>query len=285
MRSVLRLAVAVLLLLCMAGAAEAATYNITVYVKDMSAQPLLNSTVTLDSTQQTATDGSTTFSSIPEGNHGVLCEASGYQPANFVIDLTSDLDLTTYLSNASRGGHLTTIQFFNGLVAADSVLVEVFYDDTMISSAYAGGDGRVAFWLESSKLYTIRANQSCNYTLMPAYNKYAWQLCDQAGYVWTNESVNTNLTNYTTDYSDEPWSLQNLTGDWLETEQGLGPLGQGILSSIVVWIVMGFGVLSNAVIGVGVLVVMAILGIVSWIIVLFCGMTVVSLYILRGGIG
>lgn len=284
MRSVLRLAVAVLLLLCMAGAAEAATYNVTVYVKDMSAQPILNSTVTLG-TEQTATDGSTIFYDILEGYHNVYCEASGYQSASFVINLTSDLDLTTYLSNESAGGHLTTIQFFNGLVAADDILVEVFYDSVTISSAYTGGDGRVAFWLESNRLYTIRANQSCNYSLMPAYNKYAWQLCDQAGYVWTNESVNTTLTNYTTDYSDEPWSLQNLTGEWLETELGLEPLGQGILSSIVVWVVMGFGVLSNAVIGVGVLAVLAILGIVSWIIVLFCGMTIVALYILRGGIG
>jgi len=284
MRSVLCLAVAVLLLLCMAGAAEAATYDVTVHVKDMSAQPILNSTVTLG-TPQTATNGSTTFYAVLEGYHNVYCEASGYQPAYFVINLTSNLDLTTYLSNSSAGGHFTTIQFFNGLVAADDILVEVFYNDSIISSAYTGGDGRVAFWLESNRLYTICANQSCNYTLTPAYNKYAWQLCDQAGYVWTNESVNTNLTNYTTDYSEEPWSLQNITGEWLETDQGLGPLGQGILSSIIVWIVMGFGVLSNAVIGVGVLVVMAILGIVSWIIVLFCAMTVIAVYILRGGIG
>ncbi len=280
----LRVMVALLLLLCLTGTAQA--YFVNVSVKNMAAQPILNATVTLDSTQMTATLGYTNFTSIAAGTHNLLAEAYNYQSASFVIDLTSDLYLSAYLSNQTAGGRITVIQFYYGLYPAKNILTKVYYNESLTSSKYTGDDGRVAYWLESSKTYRINANISCNYSIVPGFDAYAFQMCDAAAYKWSNETVDTNLTNYTkNDTSGGNWSLQNLTGSYLENDLGISPLGQGILSSIVTWTVMGFNVVSGGVLGIGVLVMLALLGIVSWVIVLFCGMTLVAMYVLEGKIG
>ncbi len=280
-----RIVIALLLLLCMAETTQA--YWVNVSVKNHATQPVLNATVTLDSTTQTAILGYTNFTSIAAGTHSLIVKASTYQEASFAIDLTDNLILNVYLSNATAGGHLTTIQIMKGLIPAKAVLVKTFYNESLISSSYTGDDGRVAFWLESNKMYRINANSSCNYSLIPAFDRYTFQLCgNESTYKWSNQTGSTNLTNYTVnDTSGGNWSLQNITSSYLTSDIGLGPLAQGILSSIVLWCLMGFNVTSSGVIGIGGMVVMAFLGILSWVIVLFCGMTVIAMHLLEGKLG
>lgn len=87
-----------------------------------------------------------------------------------------------------------------------------------------------------------------------------------------------NVTSYNVTYDqNHTWAVQNFTSSYLNSSIGLGMLGQGTLAGIVNWLVVGAGgwlatIFTSAV--------MAYLGVMSWVTILFFALTAISLHVL-----
>ena len=147
-----------------------------------------------------------------------------------------------------------------------------------------GSNGAAVFNMTQDVRYTmtfIHTEHGINETrvLYPIDSRY---------YIYINESytydpgnVSTELTNYSTTNTSRGWAFHNLTSTDLNSTIGLGMLGQGIVASTAIWVIVGAGGPTTAF---AAITAMAALGIVTWILALFCGMTTVALYILGGKI-
>jgi hypothetical protein len=161
---------------------------------------------------------------------------------------------------------------------------------TETQNAITDNLGHVVFWMNSTINYNIsfvNLSAGINKTVQIFPIESAYTICvdSSCSISFQYGNVSSNLTNYTITYTDNtstPWSIQNLTNASLNSTIGVGSTGQGILAGIITWIVVGAG---GTVTAFAVLAIMAWLGIITWIMLLFCVMTGISLFVLRGWLG
>lgn len=268
--------------------ASATWLNVTAENKN-TLEAITNFTVTINGTTESSVNGSVNYT-IGLGTHLVIVQAAGYYAnAKYVIVIGNQSEVFSLTPHGTFDlPHYVQfiVQSMNGTRYPD-VLVTV-YDDFgtyAIYSGLTGGDGAFGCQLIEDRRYNITFYKSpdidFNRIIYPVDIKYIIYIEQNVTFTTVN-ITNTTLTNYTTVYTNRSWSLQNLTSTDLNSSIGLGPLGQGIISSGVVWVVVGAGGVGAAV---AVSVVLAMLGIVSWVMVIFCVITVIALYVLQEKIG
>lgn len=255
-------------------------------VDSITGNPILNFTASVNGMTTTVGDGDAEFY-LYWGLYTVTATSTSYYSSseNVLVDQNRsvEISLTPIVTKYYDPRHYVEfiLTALNG-TRYPNVEVNVYIGDSVTALHTNTTDtlGSVVFELDQDVKYrltfidaTLGINEEIE--VFPIDVRY---------YVYIDESitfdpgnVSTNLTNYTVNYTTRPWSLQNLTSAEVNSTIGLGLLGQGIVASIVMWVVVGAGGPAVGIIAVSG---MAMLGIVSWIMVLFCGMTTVSLYIL-----
>lgn len=265
-------------------------YTLTIAARDAStSSPLSTFTTTVDGTQTLTTNGTTTHS-LDYGIYLVSVGADDYISASeytlMIMDRSIELSLSRY-SDDTGGIYYQShyVEFIltslNGTRYPD-VAVNVYVEDnvTALYTDTTGSLGSVVFEMDQNVKYRLTFIDAIlgineEIELFPIDIKYYVYIDESI--TFGAENVSTDLTNYTVNYTTRPWSLQNLTSAEINSTIGLGLLGQGIVASVVLWVVVGAGGLAVGFISICAL---AMLGIVTWIMVLFCTMTAISLYIL-----
>lgn len=287
-------------------------YHVTIRAKDSVTDGYLSTfTVTADSGSnsitQTVTNGTVSFTTS-EGLYYITASASGYYGAAGYYLITADrnieFSLTPYtntngsLVNIPGFGsqrYLHYVQFIpqriNGTRYAGILANYTATDSngsTLTGSGTTGSDGIVGFEMTQNLSYTITFTNASlgidkTITVYPISDVYTVCIDTNCTNTFVTGSItNATLTNYTTNYTSKPWSVQNLTNTTLTSDIGLGPTGQGILAGITMWFVVGAGGPVTAIVSMAIL---AWLGIVTWVMLLFVTMTAISVYVLRGWLG
>lgn len=276
------------------------TNEITIRARDDSTGSyLLNFNADIDGDIETTTTGLITYD-VEDGVYYVSCWADGYyMDIESLGVVTSDqsvtfdlipINTTNIYEIPGLGGldYLHYVRFIltdlNGTMY-NNVNTTVYENSTAILVGITGDDGAVGFELNQNVSYTltfINDSQGINIsrTLYPVESLYFVYLEDSVGFSTGN--VSTNLTDFNITYFNESFSLQNITGSYLTSNMGFNALSQGIIAGGVNWIIIGAGGPFAAIIST---VIMAVLGILSWAVVLFTVMTIISIWVLKGNIG
>jgi hypothetical protein len=231
------------------------------------------------------------------GIYKVEVTADGYYVGIDYATVIDDTELTLYLVPIEESGegiyypsHYVSflVQSITGERYAGintTVYIAADSNSTAIYSDVTGSDGVVGFELNETTLYRltfVNATQGIgeSFTLYPIDTEYIVIVSSSISFV--TETPDTNLTNTTVEYTNQTWSIQNLTGDYLSTTLGISHTGQGVIAATICWATC---TVACGVPTIAVLAILAQLGVVSWILVLFTGMTMLSIYILGGKIG
>lgn len=273
----------------------------TVIAKDSLTYATISSfTATFDGIEKSTTSGSIAFGNVSYGLYSLEVLATGHSSSTSSVLVVDDSTTTVYLESTVAGStdpgagtyyppHYVEFIVTNSTGALyEGVSVSATWTDslgaTLQINDVTGSNGAAVFNMTQNLQYTLtftHIGHGIDETrvLYPIGNLY---------YIYINESytfdpgnVSTELTNYSTTNTSREWAIHNLTNHDLNSTIGLGILGQGIVASTVVWCIVGAGGPAAAFAAIAA---MAALGIVTWILVLFCGMTAVSLYILGGKI-
>ncbi len=261
-------------------------YNLTITATDSSTgAPLTSFAATVEDETISTTTGSAVYT-LDYGLYYVTVASNGYYSSSVYAFLDEDesleLELTPTASQYYAPHNVKFTVMFEGATCEG---VEVTANCTTgAMDKITGTDGAVVFEMTETTRYTmtfIHTGHGIDETrvLYPIGNHY---------YIYINESytydpgnVSTELTNYSTTNTSRDWAIHNLTSHDLNSTIGLGMLGQGIVASTAIWVIVGAGGPATAFAAIAA---MAALGIVTWILALFCGMTTVALYILGGKI-
>lgn len=229
------------------------------------------------------------------GIYKVEVTADGYYVGIDYATVIDDTELTLYLVPIEESGegiyypsHYVSflVQSITGeRYEGINTTVYIAADSNAIYSDVTGSDGVVGFELNETTLYRltfVNATQGINeeFTLYPIDTEYIVIVSSSISFDPGTPDI--NLTNTTIQYTNQSWSVQNLTGDYLSTTLGISHTGQGVIAATICWATatIACGVPTLIVLGI-----LAQLGVVSWIMVLFTGMTMLSIYILGGKIG
>ena len=231
------------------------------------------------------------------GIYKVEVSVDGYYVGIDYATVVSDTEITLYLVPVDDSGdgiyypsHYVSfiVQSITGTPYANviaSVYNAASSSGTAIYSDVTGSDGVVGFELNETTLYRITFVDVAQgideeFTLYPIDTEYVVIVSSSISFI--TETPDTNLTNTTVEYTNQSWSIQNLTGDYLSTTLGISHTGQGVIAATICWATC---TVACGVPTIAVLAILAQLGVVSWIMVLFTGMTMLSIYILGGKIG
>ena len=237
----------------------------------------------------TGSNGYYVFTDLTAGQvYSLQAKADRYLDSSIAI-ITADTDPITKnfyllddLTDTEWWWYVSFIlQSLNGTRYSD-VVTTVYIGDavTPYATGITGDDGAVVFHLDKHVKYRITfidAAQGISETrtLYPLSNQYYIYI--DGSLTFEPGNVSTELTNYTTNYTTRPWSIQNMTAIELNSSIGLGLLGQGIIASIVLWVVVGAG---GPVTGFACMAGLCMMGVISWVMLLFVGMCCVSIAIL-----
>lgn len=273
----------------------------TVIAKDSLTYATISSfTATFNGIEKSTTSGSIAFDNISYGLYSLEVSATGHYSSTSSVLVVDDSTTTVYLGSTVADStdpgagtyyppHYVEFIVTNSTgVLYEGVTVSATWIDslgaTMQMDDVTGTNGAAVFNMTQNLQYTmtfIHTGHGISETrvLYPIGNLY---------YIYINESytydpgnVSTELTSYSTTNTSRDWAIHNLTSTDLNSTIGLGMLGQGIVASTAIWVIVGAGGPATAFAAIAA---MAGLGIVTWILALFCGMTTVALYILGGKI-
>ena len=268
------------------------TYNLTVTAVNSQTGTAIQSFTAVTETESINTANGSAVFSLGYGLYYVQVAATGYYPSfgYAFLDENEPLEVELTPTSIYYAPHYVkfTVKTPCGTLYS-GVDVNVYLGDAATQydcykNGTTGTDGAVVFMMTETTRYTmtfIHTEHGINETrvLYPIDSRY---------YIYINESytydpgnVSTELTNYSTTNTSRGWAFHNLTSTDLNSTIGLGMLGQGIVASTAIWVIVGAGGPTTAF---AAITAMAALGIVTWILALFCGMTAVSLYILGGKI-
>lgn len=264
-------------------------YNMTVHAKDYSNNTIYEFYAQVNGTTKNTTNGTIYFTDLEEGTYTVNVWGEPYELSSYSVSISgSDAVLNATLMSAisalSSVYQPTTFIVMRDWTPLAGANVSVWYNGILQNMALTGNDGAAVFYLFPNRKYTITVNGTeKEVEVMPSMDTY---------YIMMPTSPYT-LTSYYQPYnyslSSNQSVLSGIVNPATMEAMGFGELGKGIITSSVMWTVMagssvlhlGMGV---SAIGLLALIVMALLGMVSWFVVLLCGLTVVGVYILRGGL-
>ena len=264
-------------------------YVLTVTATDATtSSPLSTFSTTVDGTLIN-TDNGTTTHYLDYGLYLVTAGAEGYMASSeyalMIMDRSIEFSLSREDSqNEYNLDYAHYVKFIltslNGTRYSD-VTVTVSDGQTGITD----DEGGVGFEMSQNTSYTltfVNLSQGILFsrTLYPVESLYYVYLEESVGFSTGN--VSANLTDFNITYFNDSFSLQNITGSYLTSTMGFNAMSQGIIAGFVIWIVIGAGGPFTAIVA-GI--VMAIQGVLSWVVVLLITMTIIAIWILEGHIG
>jgi len=270
-------------------------FNLTIKARDYTTTAMLSNFTAYKGGVDTQSVNGSIIYPVDYGIYTISVQATNYYPSQKTIFVSEDkeviFDLAPVSSTTSSVITYSSLHAIRWIVLAlnGTRYPGVNVTSTQagnVSTALTGTDGSVVFWMNSTLYYDltfIKTSQGINLT----WSGYPY---DGTYFIYTNGTIvfvptaitNTTLTNYTIQYTNESWSLQNLTGTYLTSSMGLGPTAQGILVGTLSYVIAGAAGPVGIVLSMCIL---ALLGIITWVMVLFVAMTILALYVLLGGVG
>jgi len=275
---------------CPAPSPPADTYNLTVHALDASDN---NTTIyrfyaSLNESYTAGTStGAINFTGL-NGTYSLAVWGDFYQPTVQTItvdDTTGDVEINVSLTSLFSQRQLISFLVMRGLTPQPDIPISIFRGGFLQQQGTTGEDGRVAFYLLPTYQYLFHVNDTEKvFNLTPSETSYIIAL------PLTNASYSSTPANFTYNMSTNNTTLVGAVNEGTLTSMGLGSLGRGIVASAVLWtamagssfLQMGLGV---PLVGLIILVVLTLLGFTSWFVVLLAFLTVLAVYVLRGGIG
>lgn len=277
-------------------------YSTTIIAKDATTYATISTfTATLQAVEKSTTTGTITFDNTSYGLYSLLVTASGHASSSSSVLVMESDTVTVYLTSTvadttDPGAGTYYPPHYVQFIVTDvlgtlysGVDVGVSWMNSEGTTSQKGGttgmDGVVGFNMTQNIRYTlefVNASQGINetFTLYPV--DYEYVVIVSSSISFDPGTPDTNLTNTTIQYTNQTWSIQNLTGDYLSTTLGISHTGQGVIAATICWATASVACGAPTLVVLGIL---AHLGIISWVMVLFTGMTMLSIYILGGKIG
>ncbi len=287
-------------------------YTLTVKAQDASTTVPLTEFTTCILGNCTATTNGSTIYKLYYGVYYISASATGYYANGKTIILTADTTETIQLTktptsypiyqgtphnvkfivqdvngirksgvNVTAQGYGTTLgdwAWLKGLLGID---YSTYPLQNASMSGFTGTDGSITFLMVETIYYKmdfVNISAGINHTewVYPKDEVYPITV-GTLTYAMVNVTPYANVSTYNVTYTDRVWSLQNFTSLYLNSSIGLGTMGQGILTGIILWVVVGAGGVLTTIFVSGVLV---LLGVLSQVTLLFFILTAVSVYLL-----
>ncbi len=193
--------------------------------------------------------------------------------------LLGTIDQNIMFQSYNASTHVTA--FLSGYTAKiyEGAAVVPIY--TMTTDSY----GTITARLTTGTRYRLSLDNGDGINLIEADQQYIYPRID--GIVITIEvgtagvityPTNTSVTNTTNRSGSTGCGITCYNSSYLTSTTGVGPLGQGVLTSLIVWIVYGAG---GAVTVLFTVAILAWLGILSWYVVFLFVLTGMSIYVLK----
>ncbi len=170
----------------------------------------------------------------------------------------------------------------NDSMGITGVTVQIYKDATLVDTKLTDSNGYATSLLTKDQIYTVTITKT-DVGISDTKTFYTstgapWEFrIGTLTYVTPVATPDANLSTYNITYTDRAWSLQNFTSTYLNSSIGLGTMGQGILTGIILWVVVGAGGVLTTIFVSGALV---LLGVLSQVTLLFFILTAVSVYLL-----
>ncbi len=287
-------------------------YTLTVSTQDASTTVPLTEFTTCILGNCTATTNGSTIYKLYYGVYYISASATGYYANGKTIILTADTTETIQLTktptsypiyqgtphnvkfivqdvngirksgvNVTAQGYGTTLgdwAWLKGLLGID---YSTYPLQNTSMSGFTGTDGSITFLMVETinyKIDFVNASAGIEHTewIYPKDGEYVITV-GTLTYAMVNVTPYANVSTYNVTYTGKAWSVQNYTSEYLNSSIGLGTMGQGITTGIVLWVFVGAGGALTTILASGILV---FLGVLSEVTLLFFILTAISMWIL-----